>query len=335
MWIRIFKGTLYVIFCALLVCVGTAMGWMKRSPILGGIVGGRIREILHIPQENPFGKDVVTLLVLGCDEDRYFGGAGSDMGPGQITRHQARSDMMMLVHMDFKRKIISGISIPRDTLVAANGHSSQKINAYHLYGKTADEKAKSSQTAVETLLPDVHIDRTLVLDFGSFEQMVDVVGGVDMYVPKNMDYDDVRGDLHIHLKAGRQHLNGEKSQEFVRFRHSDDDFHRASRQHDFVLALKDAVKSHWTRLPEVVDKARGLTGNALTDDELAYIANFAESIGSDNITMGLLPVVDADDGQYDLRLADDLKVQDVLRQYHFLDDNAEASTAATSSGDRS
>ncbi len=207
------------------------MGWMGRSPILSRLVGDAIKHRIGISTENPFGKDVLTLLVLGCDEDRYFGGDGSGMAPGQITRHQARSDMMLLVHIDFKHKIICGISIPRDTLVASDGHSSQKINAYHLYGKTSDEKAKSSQTAVETLLPGIHIDRTLVLDFGSFEKMVDTVGGVDMYVPKNMDYDDVRGDLHIHLKAGRQHLNGEKSQEFVRFRHSDDDFHRASRQH--------------------------------------------------------------------------------------------------------
>ncbi len=98
--------------------------------------------------------------------------------------------------------------------------------------------------------------------------------------------------------------------------------------------MKDSVKSHWTSLPEVVDEARGLTGNALTDDELAYITTFAESIGSDNITMGLLPVVDADDGQWDLRL-DDSKVDDVLRQYHFVDGNADAAATAPSSGDRS
>lgn len=265
--------------------------------------------------------------MLGCDEDWYFGGK-------QLIRHKARSDMMLLCRIDFKHKQISGISIPRDTLVASDGHRAQKINAYHLYGKTDEEKSASSKEAVETLLPGVQIDRVLVLDFDSFNKMVDVVGGVDVYVPKNMNYDDERGHLHIHLKAGHQHLDGDQAQGFVRFRHSDDDFHRSARQHDFVLAFKDAVKSHLAQLPDVVEKARDLTGHALSDEELAYIANFAESVGSDNIVMGLLPVVDARDDAFDLRV-DESKVDDVLRQYHFLDDTVGSTTApTTASGDR-
>jgi len=327
MWKGIFKGTLYVVFCALLLGMGTAMGWIGRSAIFGKMVTNRVKTFLRLPTENPFNQDVITLLVLGCDEDWYFGGH-------QLIRHQARSDMMLLCHIDFKHRQISGISIPRDTLVASDGRHEQKINAYHLYGSTDEDKSESSKRAVETLLPGVNIDRVLVLNFDSFNQMVDAVGGVDLYVPKNMNYDDNRGHLHIHLKAGRQHLDGDQSQGFVRFRHSDDDFHRSARQHDFVLAFKDAVKSHWTQLPEVVDKARDLTGRSLSVDEIAYIANFAETIGSDNIQMGLLPVVDAKDAEYDLRL-DDSKVDDVLRQYHFID-TEDASTPATApAGDHS
>jgi LCP family protein required for cell wall assembly len=321
MWKGIFKGFLYLLICGVAITVGTGMGWIKRSPILRGLLIDHFKATVHIPTDNPFGagKDNVTLLVLGCDEDWYYGGK-------QLIRHQARSDMMLLCKIDFKNKYISGVSIPRDTLVASDGRHDQKINAYHLYGHTDEEKAESSKRAVETLLPDVHIDKVLVLNFDSFKEMVDVVGGVDMFVPKNMNYDDNRGHLHIHLKAGHQHLDGDQSEGFVRFRHSDDDFHRASRQHDFVLAFKDAVRQHWTELPEVVEKARGLTGNALSDDQIAYIANFAENIGSDNISMGLIPTVDAHDDEYDLKL-DESKVDDVLAQYHFIDNNASTSTS--------
>ena len=248
--------------------------------------------------------------MLGCDEDWYFGGK-------QLIRHQARSDMMLLCRLDFANNRITGISIPRDTLVAANGENEQKINGYHLKGNEA------SKTAVETLIPEVNIDKVMALNFDSFKEMIDTVGGVDVYVPKNMNYDDNRGHLHIHLKAGHQHLNGDQAEGFVRFRHSDDDFHRTSRQRDFVLAFKETLKQHWTELGTVADKAVALTGNALTVDQIAYIADFAEKVGSDNIQMGMLPVVDAHDASYDLRI-DEEKTPAVLAQYHFIDNGTNA-----------
>lgn len=305
LWRRILTGIFYLVLCFVFLGMGTALGWMGKSALVTNIVVGKIKNSLGIPQQNPFSQDNLTLLVLGCDEDWYFGGE-------QLIRHQARSDMMLLCRLDFKNNRITGISIPRDTLVAADGHAEQKINGYHLYGND------SSRIAVETLLPGVHIDRVMALNFDSFKQMVDAIGGIEVYVPKNMNYDDNRGHLHIHLKAGRQHLDGDQAEGFVRFRHSDDDFHRTARQRDFVIAFKDALRKNWTELPTVANKAVELTGGALSDQEIAYIANFAEKIGSDNIQMGLLPVVDAHDDHFDLRV-DESKLADTLEQYHFLD----------------
>ena len=85
--------------------------------------------ILH--PEDPskvFDADSMNLLLLGCDEDRATGGA-------VITQNKARSDMMMLCHLDFKNSRISGLSIPRDTLIdLPPQYHEHKINAYHAYG---------------------------------------------------------------------------------------------------------------------------------------------------------------------------------------------------------
>src|SRR5207253_927402 len=144
---------------------------------------------------------------------------------------------------------ITGVSIPRDTLAAPDGYKRQKINAFHLLGGPDLSKA-----AVESLIP-VQIDRVVVLNYKAFEDMIDLVGGVDVSVPKKMDYDDVRGHLHIHLKPGPQHLGGEDAVGFVRFRHSDDDFHRQGRQKAFLLAFKNAVMHRPSALPQVAVKA--------------------------------------------------------------------------------
>jgi polyisoprenyl-teichoic acid--peptidoglycan teichoic acid transferase len=318
-WKKALRLTLYCLFAAAVLAAGSFAAWISQSKVLTKLVIDKGKDVLHIPHSNPFvGQDSVTLLVLGCDEDRYFGGE-------QIIRHQARSDMMLLCKLDFRNNRITGLSIPRDTLVASNGHASQKINAYHVMhaGYQVEQNNEESKTAVETLLPEVHIDRVMALDFGAFDKMVDIAGGVDINVPKNMNYDDNRGHLHIHLQKGLQHLDGEQSEEFVRFRHADDDFHRVARQQDFVLSLKKAVFSHISALPQVTNEAVALTGKALTEDEIAAIAEFVQKVGEKNIQMGTIPVLDSDDGHWDLML-DDSRAPAILKKYHFIEDDLEA-----------
>jgi LCP family protein required for cell wall assembly len=312
MWRKVLGGFFYIVFCAVVLSMGSALGWIRQSPLLFKLVEGKIKGSMGIKQANPFeGQDSLTILVLGCDEDRYFGGQ-------QIIRHQARSDMMLVAKLDFKNHRISGISIPRDTLCQVPGYHETKINAYHLLGGPDPDKANAlSKEAVETLLPEIHIDRVMTLNFDTFKEIVDLMGGIDIFVPKDMDYDDTRGHLHIHLKMGRRHLDGDQAEGFVRFRHSDDDFHRTGRQRDFMLAFKDTLFKNWAVAPKVMNKAVDLTGRALNEDEIAALALFSQKVGSDNISMGLLPTVDA--GNFNLRI-DDNKATEALRQYHLVDD---------------
>jgi LCP family protein required for cell wall assembly len=308
-WRRMLGGFFYVGFCLLFLGAGSALGWIGQSEVLGGLLGDKIKSGLGFKAADPFqGQDSITLLVLGCDQDWYFGGK-------QLIRHQARSDMMLVAKLDFKNKRITGLSIPRDTLVAVPGHREQKINGYHFLGGN-----DLSKEAVETLLPDIHIDRVVSLNFDSFKDMINTAGGVDVFVPKNMNYDDNRGHLHIHLKMGQQHLDGDQSEGFVRFRHSDDDFHRTARQRDFLLAFKSAVMKNWMSLPQVTNRAVDVLDHALTPSEVTALAEFAQKVGGDNIQMGMLPVVDANDGQFGLRV-DERQVAGTLRRYHFVDDD--------------
>ena len=158
------------------------------------------------------------------------------------------------------------------------------------------------------------MDSVIVLDFDAFQKLVDLIGGVDIYVEKNLKYTDRAGGLFINIKKGNQHLDGYNAMCFVRYRHGDDDFHRQARQQRFLMALKSQVLRHWTQLPEVINLAVGVMGGDLTEQQIVALAFFGKAINDANIKMGVIPVVNADN--YNLRL-DDSKLPAVLQEYGF------------------
>jgi LCP family protein required for cell wall assembly len=89
------------------------------------------------------------------------------------------------------------------------------------------------------------IDYYLTMNFSGFRRIIDVLGGVEMDIPFDMDYDDPEQDLHIHLRKGKQMLDGLKSEQFVRYRkgnhkgegYRDGDIGRIQAQQEFIRAF--------------------------------------------------------------------------------------------------
>lgn len=122
------------------------------------------------------------------------------------------SDTIMLVNYNPSNSRLNLLSIPRDTYVEVKGSSVNKINsAYPLGG---------GKLAVETVsrLLNVKIDYYVFISTKVFREIIDLLGGVDYYVPVDMHYEDPMQDLYIDLKKGQQHLNGKEAEGFMRFR---------------------------------------------------------------------------------------------------------------------
>ena len=64
-----------------------------------------------------------------------------------------------------------------------------------------------------------YFDRFIVLKINATKEVVDAIGGIDVPVTEQMDYDDSWGHLHIHFKPGLTHMNGEQAVSYSRFRH--------------------------------------------------------------------------------------------------------------------
>ncbi|MGQ9523915.1 MAG: LCP family protein [Armatimonadota bacterium] len=226
----------------------------------------------------PFGgKDQFVVLVLGLDQKER-----------NNSHSPQRSDTIILLSVDLKNRKIQGLSIPRDTLTEIPGRRHpDKLNAAYAFGYAPlSIQAVSNLTGVT---PDYYV----VTDVGGFQKMVDLLGGVDIYVEKDMHYDDNWQDLHIHLKKGYQRLNGEQAMGYVRFRHDRlGDVGRIHRQQEFLKAVarRMLVVSNWPKLPQIIRQARSVVvdTNLLTSD-LIHLAKAMRGITEDSIHLETLP----------------------------------------------
>ena len=156
------------------------------------------------------------------------------------------TDTMMLMTYDTKEQTVGVVSIPRDTLVARS-----KGNPHLVYGSGGVD-----QRIVDIAnMLGVPIDFYIKVNINGFITLVDYLGGVDFYVPCDMNYDDPMQNLTIHYKEGQQHLNGQQALEVARFRKNNDgsgytDVGRTQTQQKLLVALAKKVLS-WNSLTKV------------------------------------------------------------------------------------
>lgn len=200
-----------------------------------------------IPADEVYMYDPVNVLVLGVDAGNLEDKTGNS---------PKRSDTMMLIRYIPQTREVYMLSIPRDTRIYFNGKY-MKINAVNAIG--GPEKAIST---IEEML-NVDINYYVSIDYEGFRECIDAIGGVDVTIEQDMDYD--AQDISIHFKAGETvHLNGELAEQFVRWRKNNDgtgyamgDLGRIQTQQGFLLTIADKLKSPSTiiRLPKVVNTA--------------------------------------------------------------------------------
>ena len=184
---------------------------------------------------NPSRGDSVNILLLG-----------TDIGDVNQSDNQSlkRTDTIMLLNYNPSSKKTQVVSIPRDTLVQMNGQN-MKINAVFQNGGNA-----SISSVVEDML-DITVNYVMDIDYEAFRQFIDAIGGIDMEIENTMDYDDDGQNLHIHFTKGtKEHLDGQKAEEFFRWRKNNDgtgfatgDLGRIENQHKFLQKIVDKCKS--------------------------------------------------------------------------------------------
>ena len=186
----------------------------------------------------------------------------------------ARTDTMMVMCYDTEKQTVGVVSIPRDSLIdRGSGHHAKLV-----YGKGGVEQRVED---ISQML-GIPIDGYIKVNIKGFITLVDYLGGIDFYVPCDMDYDDPFQNLSIHYKEGQRKLSGQQAMEVARFRKNNDnsgysDVGRTQTQQKLLIALAKKVLS-WDSLTKVNGFVEIFNKNVSTDltlDNMMYFASQA------------------------------------------------------------
>jgi LCP family protein required for cell wall assembly len=220
------------------------------------------------------GTERVNILLLGVDKRDY--------------EESTRSDSILLASIDPVTKKAHLFSILRDSWVEIPGHRKNRINtAYELGGPELMAETVENLTG----LP---IQYYVVTDFQGFEKVVDALGGVDLYVEKDMEYYlyENNGYYDIVLKKGYQHLDGRKALQYARFRHDKlGDFSRTERQRKLLKALAEKAKSGTSiwKLPSVLEAVSPYVTTNMGSSDMLRLANLGYKLDLENLQTEQIP----------------------------------------------
>lgn len=187
-------------------------------------------------------NEPLSILILGVDS----------LVPGKLEGWNGRSDSIVILYVNPYTKIVSVISVPRDTYTELKKLKTHKINAANQIGGY-----KLTQRAVKKLL-NLEIDHVLVFSIKAVIDLIDAMGEIKIYVPQKMSYHDKSANLHIEIEPGLQVMNGKQLMNFLRYRSKlDGDIGRIQRQHIFFRAAVKQLSKPQTafRMPTMLLKA--------------------------------------------------------------------------------
>lgn len=237
-------------------------------------------------------EHLINILLVGQDR--------------QAGQGRQRSDTMILCSYNPETNEVSLISFLRDLYVAIpGGYSNNRLNAAYAFG--------GFPLLYNTLEKNfgVKIDGGVEVDFGGFVELIDLIGGVDIYLTaKEAPY------VSQNCKEGVNHLNGKKALNYARIRKTDSDFGRTNRQRTLILAVFDKLKNSDTAtLTNLINRAMSMVTTDMTNSSItSLVTAFLPKIASLKINSYAVPFEGAYKSTYVRGMAVLVTDNDIIRQ---------------------
>jgi len=246
-----------------------------------------------VPTQAPLcgGPPEMTVLALGIDgsEDYLYG----------------LSDVIRVVRVDFVTPKVTVLDMPRDLWVEIPGIEEEhgithgKLNQAYFYGTPGmgyyDGPGAGPGLLARTLDLnfDLPVDHYGAVNMQTFVKLVDAVGGIDIYLPTDMDgtpVDDKTEDMG-YFYAGQQHFTGDQALRFSRIRKRYNVFTRTSNQNMVLCALKDKVTSPAVipKIPQMISAFKDAILTDLSPEQLLQLACLVPSLDSENLIFTGIP----------------------------------------------
>lgn len=272
------------VFLILLGCALTAAGWVSIK-LYGWVSqtyatyaeiydGYKQRRALRAASFDPRFDGYTNILFIGMDAGREDSGQ--------------QADNLFLASFNHDSGALRIINIPRFTLMEIPGmpQAEQRINnAYHYGGIRLLEQSV-------TKLLGVTVHHYVAIDIEALKEVVDVMGGIDVYVEAPMDYEDPAGDLYIHIPKGYQHMDGDTAQKYLRFSSNElGGYGRFKRQQAFVRAVYERAlqPDMVTRLPLLADVWQRRASTTIESFDGVHFTNLVRKLSGIKPEFVLLP----------------------------------------------
>lgn len=226
--------------------------------------------------------------------DPKFDGYTNILILGVDNSERQEADTIMVLSFSNETGKSRVIAIPRDTWVASRSSSGKIGTLYNWGGATLLVREVSK-------LLGISIHQYIIIGMDTFVELIDVLGGLDIYVEENMDYEDESAGLYIHIEQGYQHLSGEDVQKYLRYKGEKlGDVGRVQRQQKFIKALYAKVLQLDTipKLPAIADIFRNQMETSAEIFDSAHLANVLRKMSSDPPTTLMLPGSENLDGAW-------------------------------------
>lgn len=228
---------------------------------------------------------VTNILLVGTD--------------GENVEKGNRSDSMMVVTIDNNNKQIKISSIARDTYVEIPGYSNQKLT--HAYAYEGIDLLKE----VFKVNFDLDIDKYIAVNFVSFMDIMDELGGVEVnieekdineinkYIDACYGYynDRDESDKEYITESGVQRLNGYQALAFSRIRYTDSAFARDNRHREVAESVyKQFVNSGFEQYKKCADIILDNTKTNISPTEMMNLAYTVFKINDQEIDQFQFPL---------------------------------------------
>ncbi|MCR5176381.1 MAG: LCP family protein [Anaerovibrio sp.] len=244
--------------------------------------GYKQRKALREASFDPRFDGYTNILMVGLDTGR------------EDTGQQA--DSIILLSFKHDSGEVRFVTIPRYTMVNIQGRPTPEPlnNAFYYGGIPLMEETVSK-------LLNVTIHHYVVIDTEAVAEIVDVIGGIDIYVDNDLNYDDPDGDLYIHIPKGIQHMEGDMAQKYLRF--SSDDlgaYGRSLRQQKFLKAFHEKLLTPemMAKIPELVEVCDRRIKSSIEAFDSGHFARLIGNMQDTRPKVILLPGEFASDGSW-------------------------------------
>lgn len=235
------------------------------------------RKTARLGTADPKFDGYTNILILGVDDSE-----------------RQEADTIMVLSFSNETGNSRIIGIPRDTWITTRNNTGKIATLYSWGGASLIVREVSK-------LLGISIHQYIIIDMATFAELIDVLGGLDIYVEENMDYIDESAGLEIHIEQGYQHLSGEDVQKYLRYKGEKlGDVGRVQRQQKFIKALYAKVLQLDTipKLPAIADIFRNRMETSAEIFDSAHLANVLRKMSSDPPTTFMLPGSENVDGAW-------------------------------------